>query len=67
MSGTMKGDDLSKKEDRAAAVRSAFNSNAMEGIFPSEETVKLFDRYVDGSISLDDLKAEVLSRFLRSP
>lgn len=59
--------DLAKREDRAAVIQSAFNSNAMEGIFPSKETIELFDRFIDGCISLEDLKDEVLSKFRKMP
>ena len=63
MSCIVKKTDLSKSEDRAAVIRSAFNSNAMEGIFPSNETTELFKKYIDGMISLSEMKAEILSQY----
>lgn len=63
MSCRVKKTDLSESEDRAAVIQSAFNSNAMEGIFPSEETTELFAQYIDGTIPLSDMKELVIARY----
>jgi hypothetical protein len=60
---TNDGDRLGTKEARRAAVESAFNSSRMEGIEPSEAAKARFNRFIEGEISIDELRAEIFEAY----
>jgi len=52
---------LNERERRASAVRNSLGSLAIEGLYPGPETKAIFQRYVDGELTLDEAGAAVLA------
>jgi len=52
---------LEERERRASAVRNSLGSLAIEGLDPGPEARAIFQRYVDGELTLDEAGAAVLA------
>lgn len=48
-----------EKTQRQEAVQFAINNNAMEGLFVSEQAKALFNRWVEGEITLEKVEQEI--------
>lgn len=55
----MFGLDKNTVAGRREIVKQAINENALEGITPDLQAQKLFSRYIDGEITLDDALQEI--------
>ena len=50
---------LTEKQQRQDAVRFAINNNAIEGLFVSDFAKVLFERWIEGEITLEEAEAEL--------
>ena len=48
-----------EKTQRQEAVQFAINNNAMEGLFVSEQAKALFNRWIEGEITLEKVEQEI--------
>nr|WP_314741541.1 antitoxin VbhA family protein [uncultured Haemophilus sp.] len=48
-----------EKIQRQEAVQFAINNNAMEGLFVSEQAKALFNRWIEGEITLEKVEQEI--------
>jgi hypothetical protein len=53
--------DLSKRSERQEAVDSVLGTMAAEGELPSEETIALMQRYVDGHMTMAELTETIFA------
>lgn len=55
----MFNNDKNTVAGRREIVKQAIHENALEGITPDVQVQKLFAKYIDGKISLDDALQEI--------
>lgn len=46
------------EESRCLGVKDALGSHALEGLYPSEAEKALLQKYINGEITLEELKSE---------
>ncbi|WP_281772505.1 antitoxin VbhA family protein [Haemophilus parahaemolyticus] len=49
----------SEKQQRQEAVQFAINNNAIEGLFVSEQTKQLLNRWIEGELTLEQVESKI--------
>jgi len=54
------------REEREKAVRNALAITKINGGQPTEETVELFQKYINGEMELDEIEKQMIERYKKT-
>lgn len=54
---------IKEKEKRRKEIEEGLALNALDGTMPSPEAMKIYDEYIEGSLTFKEMKIKLISRY----